>query len=245
MTEESTYIPRDNRRVRNRAFFGILLIVMGALFLLRQYTSFDFRNWWALFILIPAFGSFSSAWLIYQHAGRVNEGVRSSIGGGLITLTVALIFLFNLNWATWWPLMVLVPGFVLFTGGFPLPSSKELDRPLAQRLYRPWMGWTGLGVMVLGAGFLADKLGFFAPALIHNNWWAVAILIPAAGGVLTALRLLVSGAGFGWAAMSNLFTTAVFAAVGLVAFFGIGWNLLTPIIIIAIGLILLVGVFRR
>jgi hypothetical protein len=245
MSDESTYIPRDNRRIRNRAFFGILLIVLGAIFLLRQFTSFDFRNWWAIFILIPAFGSFSSAWMIYRHSGRFNEGVRSSIGGGLIVLTVALIFFFDLDWSTWWPLMLLVPGFVLFISGFTLPGSKELQRPLAQRLYRPWLGWTGLGVMLLGAGFLANLLGIYDPALLFPNWWALAILIPAAGGGLTALRLLVGGAGLGWAAMSNLLTTAIFAVVGLVAFFGIGWNLLTPIIIIAMGLILLVGVFRR
>ena len=245
MTDESTYIPRDNRRMRNRAFFGILLIVLGAIFLLRQFTSFDFRNWWAIFILIPAFGSFSSAWMIYRHSGRINEGVRSSLGGGLITLTVAVIFLFDLDWTTWWPLMLLVPGFVLFTSGFSLPGSKEAARPLAQRLHRPWLGWTGLGVMLLGAGFLAKLLGIYDPALLVRNWWAVAILIPAAGGVLTSLRLVIGGAGFGWAAMSNLVTTAIFAVVGLVAFFGIGWNLLTPIIIIALGLILLIGVFRR
>ncbi len=245
MSDESTYIPRENRRLRNRVFFGILLILIGALFLLSQFTSFEFYNWWALFILIPVFGSFSSAWFIFQRNGRFSEGVRSSIGGGLIILTVAVIFLLNLNWSAWWPLMVLVPGFVVFANGFPLPGSKELERPLAQRLYRPWMGWTGLGVMALGAGFLADRLGIYNPALVSLNWWAVPILIPAAGGVLTALRLLFSGAGFGWAAMSNLFNTVIFAAVGLVAFYGINWNILVPVLIIAAGLVLLVGVFRR
>ena len=99
--------------------------------------------------------------------------------------------------------------------------------------------------MLLGAGFLLDKLHIFSPALYNLNWWAVPILVPAVGGVLTALRLLVTGEGFGWASVSNLVTTAIFAVVGLVALIGIGWNLLAPIIIIAVGLILLTGAFRR
>ncbi|HMN62375.1 MAG TPA: hypothetical protein PJ988_18560 [Anaerolinea sp.] len=61
MTDETTYMPRDDRKKRNRVVFGVILILLGGLFLLQQYTHFDFRNWWALFILIPAFGAFTSA----------------------------------------------------------------------------------------------------------------------------------------------------------------------------------------
>jgi hypothetical protein len=245
MSEESTYIDHNTRRKRNRAFFGILLIFLGGLFLLQQFTSFDLHNWWALFILLPAFGSFSSAWFIFSRTGRFNEGVRSSIGGGLIILTVAVIFLLGLDWSAWWPLMLLVPGFVLFIDGFVLPGSKEADRPLSNRLYRPWLGWTGLAVMFLGAGFLADRLHILTPSLLSPNWWAIAILIPAVGGLLTAVRLLVAGQGLGWAGISNILTTIVFTAVGAVAYAGLSWNILYAIFIIAAGLILLIGVFRR
>lgn len=234
-----------DRRKRNRLFLGFLLILAGGLLLLQRFTNFDFTNWWALFILIPAFGAFSSAWIMFQNSGRFTEGVRSSLGGGLVVLTVALIFLLNLDWSVWWPLMVLVPGFSMFMSGFTIPGSREAERPFAQRLHRPWLGWTGLGVMLLGAGFLADGLNLYNPALIAQNWWALPIFVPAVGGVFTALRLLFTGAGFGWAAISNLVTTAIFAVVGVVAYAGLDWNLLTPILIIAIGLVLLVGVFRR
>jgi len=245
MSDEAVYMPRDDRKKRNRVVFGVILILLGGVFLLQQYTNFEFRNWWALFILIPAFGAFTSAVVLWQQSGRFTEGVRGSIGSGLMTLTVAVIFLLNLNWGVWWPLMVIMFGFTLLLSGFPTPGSREAERPLSRRLYRPWLGWTGLGAMVLGAGFLSANLGYYNPALLTLNWWAVPILIPALGGVLTALRLLFSGEGLGWASISNLVTTAIFAVVGLVALSGISWSLLTPIIIIAVGLILLVGAFRR
>jgi hypothetical protein len=255
MTEDAAFIPNTEPKKRNRAFLGVILILLGGLLLMQQFTNFEFHNWWALFIFIPALGSFTSAWVIWQNAGRFNDGVRGSIGSGLITLTVAMIFLMGLSWATWWPLMIIVPGFTFLMSGFSIPGSSEAERPLSRRLYRPWMGWTGLAAMLLGAGFLLTRLGIFSPGQYILNWWAIPILVPAVGGVITALRLLFSGEGFGVSGQnnlattalffSNLVTTATFAAVGLIALFGISWNLLTPIIVIAAGLILLAGSFRR
>jgi hypothetical protein len=226
-------------------FVGLVLVVIGVIFLLQQVGGFSLQNWWALFILVPAFGSFSSAWVAYRSAGRVNEGVRAGLGGGMIVLVLALMFLFNLDWSIFWPLMVIVPGLTVIFNGFTLPGSRESARPLAQRLHRPWTGWAGLGVVYIGSCFLLRNLGIFAADRVHPHWWALAILLPAFGGLITAVRLLAAGAGMGWAALSNLAAVAVFAAVGLIAFFGASWNLIAPIVLIAAGLILLTGVFRR
>lgn len=234
-----------NRRRRNRIFLGFILILAGFLLLLQRFTSFEFRNWWALFLLIPALGALSTGWLIYQNTGSINESVRGSLNGSLLLLTIAVMFLANLDWAIWWPLVVIVPGMVLILNGFPLPGSSERERPLALRLHRPWIGWSGLGALFLGVGFLLNQLGIFNPAVILPNWWAVAILIPAFGGILTAFRLLASGNGFKWAAISNLLTTFTFGVVGVIALTGLDWNLLFPIFIIATGILLLLGVFRR
>jgi hypothetical protein len=233
------------RRGGSRLFVGLVLVVIGVIFLLQQIGSFSLQNWWALFILIPAFGSFSSAWVAYRSSGRINEGVRAGLGGGLIVFVLALMFLFNLDWSIYWPLMVLVPGITVFFNGFTLPGSREATRPLAQRIYRPWTGWVGLGVIYIGACFLLRGLGFFEPERIHRNWWALAILLPAFGGLITAVRLAAAGTGLGWVALSNLAAVVVFTAVGVITFIGAGWNLITPIILISAGLILLTGVFRR
>lgn len=244
MSDSSNTNFRFEGHGKNRLFFGLVLIVLGILFLLQQLGLLDFTNWWAIFILIPAFGSFSTAWYAYRRWGY-NEAVRSSVGGGFLVLTVAVIFLFNLNWALWWPLIIIVVGLNIFSNGFVIPGSIESQRPFSHHFYRAWLGWVGIGVIALGTGFLANSLEIFNPAAVLVKWWALPILIPAVGGVFIALRLLISGKGFGWASISNIVATVVFAAVGLVALLGINWNLLTPIILIAIGILLLTGVFRR
>jgi len=101
------------------------------------------------------------------------------------------------------------------------------------------------GAVFLGAGFLAMNLGILNPASIIPHWWGIAILIPAFGGLVTAVMLAAAGHGLGWTAIGNLVSTAIYAAVGIVALLGISWNLLFPIIIIAVGVVMLVGVFRR
>lgn len=244
-TNEHNTTDYPSRRRRNGLFWGLVLIILGGIFLLQQFTSFQFRNWWAIFILLPAFGSLSTAWWAFQRDGRINETVRGSLGGALIVLTIALIFLFGLDWSKWWPLMVLIPGVVVLFNGFPLPGSREIERPYYLRTYRPWLFWNGLGAVFLGAGFLAMNLRIYNPEAIFPHWWGIAILIPAFGGLVTAVALAVGGHGLGWPAIGNLISTAIYAAVGIVALLGISWNLLFPIIIIAVGVVMLVGVFRR
>jgi len=90
--------------------WGIALIVLGGLFLLQNLTPFRFINWWAIFILIPAAGSFVSAWRKYQTAGRFSSGVRNSLFGGLIFSVVAAMFLFNLDLGQFWPVFVIAAG---------------------------------------------------------------------------------------------------------------------------------------
>lgn len=243
----NAFPPSDagNRRRRNRVFFGLILILAGFLLLLQHFTDFEFRNWWALFLLIPALGALSTGWLIYQNTGHINESVRGSLNGSLLLLTIAVMFLANLDWAIWWPLVLIVPGMILLLNGFSLPGSFERGRPLALRLHRPWIGWSGLGVLFLGTGFLLNQLGMFNLSVILPNWWAIAILIPAFGGIVTTFRLMASGDGLKWAFLSNLLTTSVFGIVGVIALTGLDWNLLFPIFIIATGILLLLGVFRR
>jgi hypothetical protein len=43
----------------SNGWFGVALIALGMLFLVQNYLGYELRNWWALFILIPAIGSFA------------------------------------------------------------------------------------------------------------------------------------------------------------------------------------------
>lgn len=90
---------------------GAILIVLGIFFLLRNVGFVSLNNWWALFILIPAIGSFGTAWSIYRNnGGRLTNAVRGPIIGGLILTMVALAFLLSLNWGVIWPAFLIIIG---------------------------------------------------------------------------------------------------------------------------------------
>lgn len=90
---------------------GIVLILIGVIFLIREVSGFELNNWWALFILIPATGAFASAWRAYQNAGnKFTSTVQSSLIGGLAMALVASIFLFNLNWTLFFPAILILSG---------------------------------------------------------------------------------------------------------------------------------------
>jgi hypothetical protein len=101
----------DRRRGDNRWLGGIVLIAIGLFLLLGNILPFGFfGNWWAIFILIPAFYSFQRAWRAYQADGTMSRRVRSNLVGGMIVGAVGLIFLFGLNIGRWWPAFLIIAG---------------------------------------------------------------------------------------------------------------------------------------
>ena len=105
-----------------RWIWGAILILLGVIFLLQNAGIFLVNNWWALFILIPAFGAFAAAWETYRGAGnRLTAGARGSAIGGFILLLVAAAFLFNFNWTFFWPLLIILAGIALLSNAL-LPS---------------------------------------------------------------------------------------------------------------------------
>jgi hypothetical protein len=66
---------------------GLILIVLGGIFLLRNTGIFDIplKNWWALFILIPAIGALDTALRMYRSAGnQLTAPARGSLLVGLV-----------------------------------------------------------------------------------------------------------------------------------------------------------------
>ena len=105
---------------RNEAWIGaVVLIGLGVVFLLQNFGLFRIGNWWALFILLGTAGAWGSAWRIYQTNGRrVTPAVTGAFIGGLFPLAVALIFLFNMNWGTIWPIFLIIAGVAVLTRSF-------------------------------------------------------------------------------------------------------------------------------
>lgn len=90
---------------------GVALIVLGLYFLIDNFYNIRlFENWWALFILIPAFANLRNAWQRYQAAGEWTESAVSALTGGLLIGAVAMIFLFNLSFGMFWPVLLIILG---------------------------------------------------------------------------------------------------------------------------------------
>ena len=92
---------------------GVVLIVLGVIFLLQNVRGFYLNNWWALFILIPAFGSFADAWNIYRQTGKLSRRVRGALVTGCVFLLVTATFLFNWNWGLVLPVLLIIWGVTL------------------------------------------------------------------------------------------------------------------------------------
>jgi hypothetical protein len=89
---------------------GVVLIVLGVIFLLQSVRGFTLNNWWALFILIPAFGSFADAWNAYRQTGRLSRRVRGGLISGCVFLLITATFLFNWNWGLVLPVLLITWG---------------------------------------------------------------------------------------------------------------------------------------
>ena len=103
---------------------GVILILLGATFLLQNLGLPSLPNWWALFILIPAFWAYIAALGTYQDNGRLTRGGASSLTVGILLTILAFIFLLNLDTRLYWPILLLVGGLVLL-GNSLWPNGKS------------------------------------------------------------------------------------------------------------------------
>ena len=90
---------------------GLVLIALGGMFMLQNMGMVVVHNAWALLILIPAAGSFATAFGSYRvNGGRLNAMARGSLISGLIFLAIMAFFLFDLDWGKWWPTLLILAG---------------------------------------------------------------------------------------------------------------------------------------
>ena len=87
---------------------GVILIVLGAVFLADSYFGYTLRNWWALFILIPAFASFAAGYEALREGDR-DHATGAVIAGMGFTL-LAGVFLLDLDVGKLWPVALIVIG---------------------------------------------------------------------------------------------------------------------------------------
>ena len=230
----------DVRGAPRGAGLGLLLIAIGAFALLRELTDLRLENWWALFILIPGVASLWGAMEAFWRDRALTQAVRGGLIGACFPVAVALIFLLDASWADWWPVFVILPGLGMISGALPLTEADRAGGRAAQ-VTMPWLGFAGLGVVALGLGFLGSNLGWYDPAAWHGDWWAVTLLAPSLGGLVSAFMLVVRDGRVSGAVVVSLAAAAVMAVPGIAALSEWGWDLVAPLGMIAAGIVLLVG----
>lgn len=231
---------------KGSAWWALILILVGVIFLVQNLNiaSFTF-HWWALFIFLPVIGSLSSAWDGLREDGRFTTRVSGSLGSAILVGTVGTLLLFGMDWSRWWPLVLMAGGCsMLLTGIGKLERLNNQALSVLTRL----SAWIGLGALALGFGFLINYMPIptLQPYLTAYRWWAIPILIPGLGALISTIVLFVENQGhMNWAAWSMLLIAVFIIATGLLALFALDWNLLLPIVLIACGLVILVGFFNR
>ncbi len=122
---------REQARAERRAargstgsFVGIILIAAGVILILQNLYSFPLRNWWALFILIPAAGSLASAWGIFSRGGGVlRPAVIGPFVAGIVLLAVTAVFLFELGWTILGPVLLILIGISALVSALVWPRA--------------------------------------------------------------------------------------------------------------------------
>lgn len=115
MTDESRQATPTT--FRWRLFPAVAIIAIGVLFLAGNLGYplwfLERGNWWAVIILLAALAPLTRAYERYRACGRVDaESAHALLAAAGIVL-VGTLFLFNLDWGTWWPLFIILGG--LFT----------------------------------------------------------------------------------------------------------------------------------
>ena len=118
LRRQQRYARRQNRwRPGGSWLVGVILIALGAVFLAQNFGYPVPNNWWAIFILIPAFVCLGAAWSMYQRSGgEATSSVVSSLVAGLLLVAVAVAFLLNIDLGKFWPLILIAIGVMALLG---------------------------------------------------------------------------------------------------------------------------------
>jgi hypothetical protein len=92
---------------------GGVLILLGVILLVQNVGGLVLMNWWALFILIPAFVAYAGAWEAYRAAGRFTRAAASSLVAAILLTALSMLLLFSITLGAFWPVLLIVGGLAL------------------------------------------------------------------------------------------------------------------------------------
>lgn len=97
---------------------GIVLILIGTVFLLRNFYHYELHNWWALFILFPALSNLAGAYDQYKETHQLDRRVRGRLFAGLVFTLLSVSFLLGLDFGLLWPAFLILGGLGILLGAF-------------------------------------------------------------------------------------------------------------------------------
>lgn len=121
MTNPERVEQQENKKSKSRSgtwALGLAVVLVGGVLLARNlgvdFFFLHLDNWWALFILVAAVGPLQQAYVIYRREGW-SMSVANSLVSAAFILAIALIFLLDLSFFTWWPIFVILGGLSMMT----------------------------------------------------------------------------------------------------------------------------------
>jgi phosphatidylserine synthase len=126
--------------------------------------------------------------------------------------------------------------------------DQRADQRDEKRAHRDAMrdNWPGVpiaGALVIAVGviFLLGNFGLHLP----HRWWAIFILLPAAGALVTAARFFRMDGGFSSRVAGSATGGVLMLAVALILFLDLSWGALWPVLVIIVGLGIVARGYRR
>lgn len=109
---------KKSQKVSSNWPLGLAVVLIGGVLLARnlgvELFFLDFDNWWAFFILLLAIGPLQLAIRSYKREG-FGAATLNALVSTVAIVFVALIFLIDLSWGTWWPMFIIIGGLYVIT----------------------------------------------------------------------------------------------------------------------------------
>ncbi len=94
---------------------GLILILLGVLFLLTEMGRISWMDWWAYF-LVGLGGIFLLEVIIRAVSGADGRGVTGRLTAGFVLIFIGGAYLFGLE--EWWPLVLIAVGAAIIISSF-------------------------------------------------------------------------------------------------------------------------------
>jgi hypothetical protein len=94
---------------------GLILILLGVLFLLTEMGRISWMDWWAYF-LVGLGGIFILEVIIRAVSGAHGRGITGRLTAGLVLIFIGGAYLLGLE--EWWPLILIAVGAAVINSSF-------------------------------------------------------------------------------------------------------------------------------